>query len=604
VDARHKGEHDGGARHVQNLEHQEFEEMPMSHPRKTPDTLRSKRWFGASDLRSFGHRSRALQMGLNHDEFMGKPVIGILNTWSEINPCHTHLRDRAEAVKRAVWAAGGFPVEIPVMSASEQYQKPTTMLYRNFLAMEAEESIRSHPLDGAVLLGGCDKSTPALIMGACSAGLPFIFVPAGPMLRGNWAGRTLGSGADVWKYWAEKEAGNISDADWRDMESGIARSHGTCMVMGTAATMMSHAEVLGLTLPGASAIPAADAAHPRMAAAAGKRIVEMVWEDLTPDRILTRESFENALTVHMAVAGSTNAIIHLVAMAGRAGVPLTPDDFDAFSRKVPVIANLRPSGDFLMEDFFYAGGLPALLKQLESKLHTGAMTVTGKPISETIALAKVYDDNVIRPLDRPVSTANGLAVLKGNLAPGGCVIKPSAAEERLLKHSGPALVFEDYDAMMKAVNDETLDVTADHVMVLKNCGPVGGPGMPEWGMLPIPKKLLKQGVRDMLRLSDARMSGTSYGACVLHIAPEAYIKGPLAAVRTGDIITVDVEARTISVALNDAEIAARLAVWSPPDRDYPRGWGKMSAAHIQQADKGCDFDYLAGTAKVAEPEIH
>ncbi len=576
----------------------------MSRPRKTPETLRSFRWFGTSDLRSFGHRSRTLQMGFSHEEFMGKPVIGVVNTWSEVNPCHTHLRDRAEAVKRAVWAAGGFPVEIPVMSVSEQYQKPTTMFYRNFLAMETEESIRSHPLEGVVLLGGCDKSTPALIMGACSAGLPFIFVPAGPMLRGNWAGKVLGSGADVWKYWAEKQAGNITEAQWHDMESGIARSYGTCMVMGTAATMMSHAEVLGLTLPGASAIPAADSAHPRMAAAAGKRIVEMVWEDLTPDRILTRESFENALTVHMAVAGSTNAIIHLVAMAGRAGVSLTPDDFDAFSRKIPVIANLRPSGDFLMEDFFYAGGLPALLKQLESKLHTDAMTVTGKPLAETIALAQVYDDNVIRPLDRPISTANGLAVLKGNLAPDGCVMKPSAAEPHLLKHSGPALVFEDYDAMMRAVNDEDLDVTPDHVMVLKNCGPVGGPGMPEWGMLPIPKKLLKQGVRDMLRISDARMSGTSYGACILHVAPEAYIKGPLAAVRTGDIVSVDVEARSIAVSLSDAEIAARLAAWTPPDRDYPRGWGKMSAAHIRQADKGCDFDYLEGTAKVPEPEIH
>ncbi|WP_449255754.1 L-arabinonate dehydratase [Bosea sp. (in: a-proteobacteria)] len=576
----------------------------MSRPRKTPETLRSFRWFGTSDLRSFGHRSRTLQMGFSHEEFMGKPVIGVVNTWSEVNPCHTHLRDRAEAVKRAVWAAGGFPVEIPVMSVSEQYQKPTTMLYRNFLAMETEESIRSHPLDGVVLLGGCDKSTPALIMGACSAGLPFIFVPAGPMLRGNWAGKVLGSGADVWKYWAEKQAGNITEAQWHDMESGIARSYGTCMVMGTAATMMSHAEVLGLTLPGASAIPAADSAHPRMAAMAGKRIVEMVWEDLTPDRILTRESFENALVVHMAVAGSTNAIIHLVAMAGRAGVELTPDDFDAFSREVPVIANLRPSGDFLMEDFFYAGGLPALLKQLESKLHTGAMTVTGKPLAETIALAQVYDDNVIRPLDRPVSAENGLAVLKGNLAPDGCVMKPSAAEPRLLKHSGPALVFEDYDAMMRAVNDEILDVTPDHVMVLKNCGPVGGPGMPEWGMLPIPKKLLKQGVRDMLRISDARMSGTSYGACILHVAPESYIKGPLAAVRTGDTISVDVEARTISVDLAEAEIAARLAAWTPPDRDYPRGWGRMSAAHIRQADKGCDFDYLEGTAKIPEPEIH
>ncbi len=394
--------------------------------KKSPKDLRSYRWFGTSDMRSFGHRSRTLQMGYGRDEFMGKPVIGIINTWSDVNPCHLHLRDRAEAVKRGVWAAGGFPVEIPVMSVSEQYQKPTTMLYRNFLAMETEESIRSHPLDGVVLLGGCDKSTPALVMGATSAGLPFIYVPAGPMLRGNWAGKTLGSGSDVWKYWAEKEAGNITEAQWNDMETGIARSFGTCMVMGTAATMMSHAEVLGLTLPGASAIPAADSAHPRMAAMAGKRIVEMVWDDLTPDKILTRQSFENALVVHMAVAGSTNAIIHLIAMAGRAGVPLTPDDFDAFSRKVPVIANIRPSGGFLMEDFYYAGGLPALLKQLKSLLHTDAMTVSGKPLSHMIDLAQVYDDDIIRPLDRPVSTENGLAVLRGNLAPGGCVIKPSA----------------------------------------------------------------------------------------------------------------------------------------------------------------------------------
>lgn len=572
--------------------------------KKTPQDLRSHRWFGTTDMRSFGHRSRTLQMGYAHEEFMGKPVIGIINTWSDVNPCHTHLRDRADAVKRGVWAAGGFPVEIPVMSVSEQYQKPTTMLYRNFLAMETEESIRSHPLDGVVLLGGCDKSTPALVMGATSAGLPFIFVPAGPMLRGNWAGKVLGSGADVWKYWAEKEAGNISEDQWKDMENGIARSYGTCMVMGTAATMMSHAEVLGLTLPGASAIPAADASHPRMAAMAGRRIVQMVWDDLTPDQILTRKSFENALVLHMAVAGSTNAIIHLIAMAGRAGVPLTPDDFDAFSRKVPVIANLRPSGGFLMEDFFYAGGLPALLKQLKSLLHTDAMTVSGEPLGRMIDLAEVYNDDIIRPLDRPVSTANGLAVLRGNLAPGGCVIKPSAAEPRLLKHTGPALAFETYDDMMKAVNDESLDVTPDHVMVLKNCGPVGGPGMPEWGMLPIPKKLLKQGVRDMLRVSDARMSGTSYGACVLHVAPESYVRGPLAAVKTGDLISVDVEARSISVNLDEAEIARRIAAWTPPDRDYPRGYGKMSAAHIRQADQGCDFDFLEGTAKIPEPEIH
>ena len=572
--------------------------------KKKPEDLRSYRWFGTKDLRSFGHRSRTLQMGFAHEEFMGKPVIGIINTWSEVNPCHLHLRDRAEAVKRAVWANGGYPVEIPVMSVSEQYQKPTTMLYRNFLAMETEESIRSHPLDGVVLLGGCDKSTPALIMGACSAGLPFIFVPAGPMLRGNWAGKVLGSGADVWKYWAEKEAGNITEEQWKDMESGIARSFGTCMVMGTAATMMSHAEVLGLTLPGASAIPAADAAHPRMAAMSGKRIIEMVHEDLTPDKILTRKSFENALVLHMAMAGSTNAIIHLIAMAGRAGVELTPADFDAFSTKAPVIANIRPSGEFLMEDFFYAGGLPALLKQLESLLHTDAMTVSGKPLQETIDLAKVYDDNVIRPLSKPVSTANGLAVLTGNLAPGGCVIKPSAAEERLQKHTGPALAFETYDDMMKAVNDETLDVTADHIMVLKNAGPVGGPGMPEWGMLPIPRKLLKQGVRDMLRISDARMSGTSYGACILHVAPEAYIKGPLAAVKTGDLITVDVPKRSIHLHLSDDEIKTRLAAWTPPNRDYARGFGKMYAEHIKQADQGCDFDFLEGTAKVAEPEIH
>ncbi|MFN3854907.1 MAG: L-arabinonate dehydratase [Phreatobacter sp.] len=572
--------------------------------KKKPQDLRSHRWFGTSDMRSFGHRSRTLQMGYAHEEFMGKPVIGIINTWSDVNPCHTHLRDRADAVKRGVWAAGGFPVEIPVMSVSEQYQKPTTMLYRNFLAMETEESIRSHPLDGVVLLGGCDKSTPALVMGATSAGLPFIFVPAGPMLRGNWAGKVLGSGADVWKYWAEKEAGNISEDQWRDMENGIARSYGTCMVMGTAATMMSHAEVLGLTLPGASAIPAADSSHPRMAAAAGRRIVQMVWDDLTPDQILTRKSFENALVLHMAVAGSTNAIIHLIAMAGRAGVPLTPDDFDAFSRRVPVIANLRPSGAFLMEDFFYAGGLPALLKQLKSLLHTDAMTVSGEPLGRMIDLAQVYNDDVIRPLDRPVSTANGLAVLRGNLAPGGCVMKPSAAEPRLLKHTGPALAFETYDDMMRAVNDESLDVTPDHVMVLKNCGPVGGPGMPEWGMLPIPKKLLKQGVRDMLRVSDARMSGTSYGACVLHVAPESYVRGPFAAVQTGDLISVDVEARSISVNLDEAEIARRIAAWTPPDRDYPRGYGKMSAAHIRQADQGCDFDFLEGTAKIREPEIH
>jgi dihydroxy-acid dehydratase len=571
---------------------------------KTVEQLRSHRWYGVKDLRSFAHRSRTLQTGLNYQEFMGKPVIGIINTWSELSPCHAHLRQRAEEVKRGVWQSGGYPVELPAMSLGENFVKPTTMLYRNFLAMEVEELIRSHPIDGVVLLGGCDKTTPATIMGATSAGLPFIFVPAGPMLRGNWAGKTLGSGADVWKYWAEKEAGAISDVQWGEMESGIARSFGTCMVMGTAATMMSIAETLGLTLPGASAIPAADSSHSRMASAAGVRAVGMVWEDLIPARILNREAFENALVVHMALAGSTNAIIHLVAMAGRAGVALTLDDFDAYARKVPVLANLRPSGAFLMEDFYYAGGLPALLKKLSPLLHLDCQTVIGQSLGSVVENAPCYNDDVIRGLDSPVSSAVGTAILKGNIAPDGCVMKPSAAEARFLKHTGPVLAFETYDEMTRAVNDESLDVTPDHVLVLKNAGPVGGPGMPEWGMLPIPRKLLKQGIRDMLRISDARMSGTSYGACILHVSPEAYVRGPLAAVQTGDLISVDADARSIHLHVTDEEIARRLAVWKPPARDYARGFGKLSAAHITQPHRGCDFDFLEGTAPIAEPEIH
>jgi dihydroxy-acid dehydratase len=535
---------------------------------------------------------------------MGKPVVGIVNTWSDLNPCHAHFKTRADEVKRGVWQAGGYPVELPAMALGENFMKPTTMLYRNLLAMETEETIRCHPVDAVVVMGGCDKTTPALIMGAVSAGLPMIYLPAGPMLRGNWGGKVLGSGSDVWKYWAEKEAGRITDDQWRDMESGIARSFGTCMTMGTAATMMSMAEVLGLTLPGASSIPAADSAHPRMAAAVGARAVELAWADLRPGHILTRRSFENALTLLMALAGSTNAIIHLIAMAGRAGVPLTLDDFDAWSAKVPVLANLRPSGTWLMEDFHYAGGLPALLATLADRLHLDCMTVTGRTLGENIAGAETFLPDVIRPLDQPISDAVGLAVLRGNLAPNGCVMKPAAAEPRLLRHTGPALAFETYDQMAAACADETLDVTPDHVMVLKNAGPVGGPGMPEWGMLPIPRKLLKAGVRDMLRVSDARMSGTSYGACILHVAPEAYVKGPLAAVETGDLITVDVAARRLDVALNAERMATRLAAWTPPPRDYPRGYGRMFATHITQADKGCDFDFLEGTAPIPEPEIH
>lgn len=573
----------------------------MTNPKKP---LRSARWFEPNDLRSFGHRSRTLQMGYAYEDFMGKPVVAIVNTWSDINPCHAHFRERAEAVKHGVLQAGGFPIELPALSLAEQFVKPSTMLYRNLLAMEVEELLRSHPVDGVVLMGGCDKTTPATLMGAISMNLPAIFMPAGPMLRGNYHGKVLGSGSDVWKYWADKQAGLVSEDEWRDMESGIARSFGTCMTMGTAATMMSLAETLGMTLPGASSIPAADSAHPRMASATGRRIVEMIHEDLKPGDVLSRGSFLNALVVQMALAGSTNAMIHLVAMAGRAGVPLDLDDFDRVAREVPVIANLRPSGEYLMEDFYYAGGLPALMSVLRPHLDLYAATVSGRPLGDTIAEAKVYNDDVIRRLDRPISTAAGVAILRGNLAPDGAVMKPAAAEARLHKHSGPALVFRDYNEMAANIDRDDLEVTADHVLVLQNAGPVGGPGMPEWGMLPIPKKLLKQGVRDMVRISDARMSGTSYGACILHVAPESYIGGPLAAVRNGDIISLDVEKRSLQLEVREAEIARRLAEWSPPDRTFQRGYNRMYAAHITQADKGCDFDFLEGTAPTPEPEIH
>ena len=569
----------------------------------TAKPLRSARWFEAEDLRSFGHRSRTLQMGYDYADFIGKPVVAIINTWSDINPCHAHFRTRAEEIKRGVWQAGGFPVELPALSLSENFVKPTTMLYRNLLALEVEELLRSHPVDGAVLMGGCDKTTPGTLMGAVSMNLPAIFMPAGPMLRGNYHGGVLGSGSDVWKYWAEKQAGTIGETEWRAMEAGIARSFGTCMVMGTAATMMSLAETLGMTLPGASSIPAPDSFHARMATACGRRIVEMIRADLKPRHILTRASFENALVAHMALGGSTNAIIHLIAMAGRAGIPLSVDDFDRVARTVPVLANLRPSGAFLMEDFYYAGGLPALLKMLGDRRDLTQRTVTGT-LADTIAGAEVYNADVIRPLDNPVSSAVGTAILRGNLAPDGAVIKPSAAEARLLKHSGPALVFRDYNEMAANIDRDDLEVTADHVLVLQNAGPVGGPGMPEWGMLPIPKKLLKQGVRDMVRISDARMSGTSYGACILHVAPESWVGGPLAAVRNGDIVSLDVDKRTLNLEVRQSEIERRLAEWKPPQRNFPRGYNRLYADHITQADKGCDFDFLEGTAPTPEPEIH
>ena len=572
--------------------------------KKRPEDLRSHRWLGVSDLRSFGHRSRLRQFGYDKADWEGKPVIGIVNTWSDLNACHAHLRSRADDVKRGVWEAGGFPVDLPAMSLSEPFIKPTTMLYRNFLAMETEELLRSHPIDGAVLMGGCDKTTPALIMGAISMGIPSIYVPAGPMLRGNWRGQKLGSGSDVWKYWDEKRAGNITDDDWNEIEGGIARSFGTCMVMGTAATMMSIAEAMGLALPGASSIPAADSSHPRMCSAVGRRITDMVWEDLTPAKILSPAAFDNAIKVHMALGGSTNAIVHVVAMARRAGIALDMDRFDAISRDVPVIANITPSGKFLMEDFYYAGGLRALMAELGDLLDLSCMTVTGRTLGENIAGAKVHLPEVIHPLSDPIYEGGATAVLKGNLAPNGCVMKPSAADQRLTQHRGKVIAFEDYNHMMREVERDDLDVTPDHILVLKHAGPKGGPGMPEWGMLPIPKKLVKQGVRDMLRISDARMSGTSYGACILHVAPESFVGGPLAFVQTGDEIEVDVQNRRIHLHVSDEELARRKSEWTPPKPHYTRGYGAMFAQHIGQADEGCDFDFLLAGETTPEPEIH
>jgi dihydroxy-acid dehydratase len=573
---------------------------------KTPDTLRSARWFAPDDLRSFGHRSRMMQLGYAEEEFRGKPIIGVLNTWSEINSCHGHFPERAREVKRGVLQAGGFPVEMPVLSVDEQFTKPTSMIYRNMLAMETEEVIRSHPFDGVVLMGGCDKTTPALIMGALTAGVPFIFLPAGPMLRGNYAGRVLGSGSDAWKYWDERRAGNISDAEWHGVQGGIARSHGVCMTMGTASTMTAIADALGLTLPGASSIPAVDSNHSRMASGSGRRIVDMVWADLTPDRIVTEAAVRNAAIVAMATGCSTNAVVHLIAMARRAGVDLSLDDLDALGRSTPLLANIRPSGsNYLMEDFYYAGGLLAMMKQIADRLDTSCMTVAGTTVGENIAGAQVYNDDVIRPLSNPVYAEGSLAVLRGNLCPDGAVIKPAACDPKFYTHEGPALVFDSYPEMKKAVDDENLEVTPDHVMVLRNAGPLGGPGFPEWGMLPIPKALLKQGHRDMLRISDARMSGTSYGACVLHVAPEAFIGGPLSLLKTGDIVRLDLAARRLDMLVPEDEIALRRAAWVAPEPRYQRGWGYLFSKHVGQADSGCDFDFLtrAHGPAAGEPDI-
>jgi dihydroxy-acid dehydratase len=575
----------------------------MAVRRKRPEELRSHRWYGARDLRSFGHRSRTLQMGFAREDFAGKPVIGIINTWSDINPCHYHFKQRVEEVKRGVWQAGGFPLELPAITLAEPFQKPTTMMYRNLLAMDAEELLRSYPVDGAVLMGGCDKTTPALIMGATSANLPAIYMPAGPMLRGNWHGEFLGSGTDSWKYWAELRAGTITENDWMEVEEGIARSPGHCMVMGTASTMTSVAETLGLTLPGAASIPAADANHGRMATASGRRIVDMVWEDLKPSDLLSAAAFDNAIVAIHALSGSTNALIHLIAMAGRAGHALRLERFDELSRVTPVLANIRPAGKYLMEDFYYAGGLRALLAQLADALTLDSLTANGRTLGENIAGARIYKPDVIRTRADALSPSGGLAVLRGNLAPDGAVIKPTAAEPHLLRHTGPAVVFRDYADMASRIDDEALAIDERSVIVLQNAGPLAA-GMPEWGQLPIPKKLLRRGVRDMVRISDARMSGTSYGACVLHVAPESHAGGPLAFVRDGDLIELDVDARRLHLHVSDAELARRRAGWQPPSPRFQRGFGALYARHVTQADKGCDFDFLEGAAVTPEPDIH
>ena len=574
--------------------------------RKTYEDLRSRRWIGVDTLRAWGHRSRLKEMGFGTEDFANKPVIGIVNTWSDMNTCHSHFPERVEEIKRGVWQAGGFPVELPAMSLGEQFVKPTTMLYRNFLAMETEELLRSHPIDGAILMGGCDKTTPATIMGAISMDIPCVYFPAGPMLRGNFRGQPLGSGTDIWKYWAEHRAGTLAPGVLDEVEDGIARSAGVCMTMGTASTMTTLAEVLGLVLPGGSSIPAVDANHARLAAASGRRIVDMVWEDLKPSDILTAQAFENAIAVDMALSGSTNSVIHLVAMARRAGIALDLEKFDAISTRIPVIANIRPAGAYLMEDFYYAGGIKALLNAMRDHLHLDALTVNGKTLGENIEGAQVYNEDVIRPLHNPIWGTGGLAVLRGNLAPNGAVIKPAAAEARLLTHKGPAVVFENYTDLSARIDDPNLPVTADSVLVLRDAGPVGAPGMPEWGQLPIPKKLLQQGVRDMVRISDARMSGTSYGACVLHVAPESRVGGPLALVKTGDVIELDVPNRKLHLHVGDAELTKRRASWTPPPPHYQRGFGLLHAQHIKQADQGCDFDFLetAGLPKTEEPKIY
>ena len=569
--------------------------------------LRSRRWFADAGMRGFAHRQRMQQQGARREDVMDKPMVAIINTWSDLSPCHAHLRERAESVKKGILMAGGYPVELPAMSLGEVMVKPTTMLYRNFLAMEVEELLRSLPCDGVVLLAGCDKTTPGTVMGAISMDIPTIFCPAGPMLNDRHVqggvSRSIGAGTHTRMFWDEHQAGKLSATELVALEARMTRTPGTCNTMGTASTMTSLVEALGLTLPGASSIPAMDSAHTRMATSCGERIVGMVWEDLKPSRLLTRGSFQNAMAVQMALGGSTNAAVHIIAMARRAGIELTLADLDAMGRRIPVLANLFPSGDRLMEDFYYAGGLPALMKTIAGELSLGEMTVTGKTMAIQVETARVNDEAVIRPLDKPVSPLAALAVLYGNLAPQGAVIKPSAASERLLTHTGPALVFDNQPDMLAAMADESLNCDENTVLVLRNAGPVGAPGMPEWGNLPIPKKLLKAGVRDMLRLSDSRMSGTHYGTCVLHISPESAVGGPLALVQTGDMIEVNLTKRRLHLHVNDEVLAQRRNQWKAPEQIFQRGFTRLYKEHVTQAHEGCDFDFLQGTAATPEPVI-
>jgi dihydroxy-acid dehydratase len=570
---------------------------------RKPEDLRSYRWFGPDTMRGFSHRSRMLQLGYRREDFTGKPVIAIVNTWSEINPCHAHLRERAEAVKRGVWQAGGFPVEIPAFSITETYMKPSPMLYRNLLAMDTEEALRSLPVDGAVLMGGCDKTTPGLLMGAISMDLPAIFLPAGPMLRGNWNGQPLGSGTDLWKYWTERCAGGVTDEDWNAIEGGIARSPGFCMTMGTAATMTALTEAMGMSLPGASSIPAADSNHVRMAIDSGRRVVEMVWEDSRPAGILTQAALGNAIAVDMAIGGSTNAIIHLVALARRLGFELPLRLFDEIARRVPVLANIRPSGEFLMEDFYYAGGLRALMAEIGDLLNLECVTVNGKTLGQNLDGARIVNRNVIRGREAPLAESGGTAILYGTLAPDGAVIKTSAADRRLWQHTGPAVVFRNYQDMEARIHRDDLEVDENSVLVLQNAGPLGGPGMPEWGMLPIPDKLLRRGVRDMVRISDARMSGTAYGTCVLHVSPESYVGGPLALVQDGDRVGLDIANRKLDLLVPEAELAERRSHWTRPVTGEQRGYLALYRERVTQAHEGCDFDFLAREKARMEPEI-